>query len=169
MGQIENDKANAAFAFDSVTKGYVAMFEAMDNDYMKERAADIKDVSKRVLSHILGVKMSDPSLINEEVIVVADDLTPSDTAQLSKEFVKGFITNIGGRTSHSAIMARSLEIPAIVGAKTVLQDTQEGQWVILDGLNGDIILSPDDSTVSAYQEKAKSIRSTKSGMGEIKR
>lgn len=153
--KVELDKMNAAWAFEEVVNGFIAMFEAMDNAYMKERAADIKDVSKRVLSHILGVKISDPSLINEEVIVVADDLTPSDTAQLSKEFVRGFITNIGGSTSHSAIMARTLEIPAIVGAKTILENTQDGDMVILDGLKGDIFICPSADLIKEYEKKAK--------------
>lgn len=160
--KIEQEKSNAAFAFNEVVNGFVAIFEAMDNAYMKERAADIKDVSKRVLSHILGVKMGDPSLINEEVIVVADDLTPSDTAQLDKKYVKGFITNIGGRTSHSAIMARSLEIPAIVGAKTVLQDTHEGDLVILDGLSGDVFVNPSSETVQEYEARATDYEEQKS-------
>lgn len=100
------------------------MFEAMDNEYMKERAADIRDVTKRVLAHLLGVTISNPSLISEEVVIIAEDLTPSDTAQLNRQYVKGFATDIGGRTSHSAIMARSLEIPAVVGTKTVTAEVK---------------------------------------------
>lgn len=89
---------------------FIGIFEGMtDNAYMQERAADIKDVTKRVLAHLLGVKLPSPALIDEEVIIVAEDLTPSDTAQLDKKFVKAFVTNIGGRTSHSAIMARTLK------------------------------------------------------------
>ena len=98
---------------------FIGMFEAMDNEYMKERAADIRDVTKRVMAHLLGVTIPNPSMISEEVIIIAEDLTPSDTAQLNRQYVKGFTTDIGGRTSHSAIMARSMEIPAVVGTKTV--------------------------------------------------
>ena len=108
---IESKVINAEYALKETSDMFVSMFEAMDNEYMKERAADIRDVSKRILAHLLGVDLPNPSLIDEEVIIIAEDLTPSDTAQLNKQFVKGFATNIGGRTSHSAIMARSLEIP----------------------------------------------------------
>jgi phosphotransferase system enzyme I (PtsI) len=144
---------NAAFAYDNVTKMFVSMFENMDNEYFKERALDVKDVSRRVIAHILGVELSDPTLIDHEVIVVANDLTPSDTAQLNKKYVKGFITNIGGRTSHSAIMARSLEIPAIVGTKNILDQVENGDVVILDGLSGDVILNPTEDDKEQYQQK----------------
>jgi phosphotransferase system enzyme I (PtsI) len=115
--KIQSDKVNAESALKETADMFVMMFEQMDNEYMKERAADIRDVTKRVLAHLLGVQLVNPSMIAEEVIIVAEDLTPSDTAQLNRNFVKGFTTNIGGRTSHSAIMARSLEIPAVVGTK----------------------------------------------------
>ena len=108
---IQDNKVNAEAALKEVTDMYIGMFEAMDdNAYMQERAADIRDVAKRILAHLLGVTLPNPSMINEEVIVVAHDLTPSDTAQLDRTYVKAFVTDIGGRTSHSAIMARSLEI-----------------------------------------------------------
>lgn len=96
--KIKNENANAATALTDVTTQFVTIFESMDNEYMKERAADIRDVSKRVLSHILGVELPNPSMIDESVVIVGNDLTPSDTAQLNKEFVQGFATNIGGRT-----------------------------------------------------------------------
>lgn len=120
---------------------------------MKERAADIRDVSKRVLSHILGVELPNPSMIDESVVIVGNDLTPSDTAQLNKEFVQGFATNIGGRTSHSAIMSRSLEIPAIVGTKSITQEVKQGDMIIVDGLNGDVIVNPTEDELIAYQDK----------------
>ena len=115
--KITNENVNAEHALDEVAAMFINMFESMDNEYMKERAADIRDVTKRVLAHLLGVNVSNPSLISEEVVIIAEDLTPSDTAQLNRKFVKGFTTDIGGRTSHSAIMARSMEIPAVVGTK----------------------------------------------------
>lgn len=148
--KINEEQINAAFAYQTVSQMFVEMFENMDNDYFKERAADVKDVGRRVLAHILGVELSDPSLIDHEVIVVANDLTPSDTAQLDKEFVKGFITNIGGRTSHSAIMARSLEIPAIVGTKHILDRVENGDMVILDGLTGNVVIKPTDEEIQDY-------------------
>ena len=151
--KIKNENANAATALTDVTTQFVTIFESMDNEYMKERAADIRDVSKRVLSHILGVELPNPSMIDESVVIVGNDLTPSDTAQLKKEFVQGFATNIGGRTSHSAIMSRSLEIPAIVGTKSITQEVKQGDMIIVDGLNGDVIVNPTEDELIAYQDK----------------
>ncbi|HGL5174809.1 TPA: phosphoenolpyruvate--protein phosphotransferase [Staphylococcus aureus] len=151
--KIKNENANAATALTDVTTQFVTIFESMDNEYMKERAADIRDVSKRVLSHILGVELPNPSMIDESVVIVENDLTPSDTAQLNKEFVQGFATNIGGRTSHSAIMSRSLEIPAIVGTKSITQEVKQGDMIIVDGLNGDVIVNPTEDELIAYQDK----------------
>lgn len=151
--KIKNENANAATALTDVTTQFVTIFESMDNEYMKERAADIRDVSKRVLSHILGVELPNPSMIDESVVIVGNDLTPSDTAQLNKEFVQGFATNIGGRTSHSAIMSRSLEIPAIVGTKSMTQEVKQGDMIIVDGLNGDVIVNPTEDELIAYQDK----------------
>ncbi|HCY6732148.1 TPA: phosphoenolpyruvate--protein phosphotransferase [Staphylococcus aureus] len=151
--KIKNENANAATALTDVTTQFVTIFESMDNEYMKERAADIRDVSKRVLSHILGIELPNPSMIDESVVIVGNDLTPSDTAQLNKEFVQGFATNIGGRTSHSAIMSRSLEIPAIVGTKSITQEVKQGDMIIVDGLNGDVIVNPTEDELIAYQDK----------------
>ncbi|HAR4910551.1 TPA: phosphoenolpyruvate--protein phosphotransferase [Staphylococcus aureus] len=151
--KIKNENANAATALTDVTTQFVTIFESMDNEYMKERAADIRDVSKRVLSHILGIELPNPSMIDESVVIVGNDLTPSDTAQLNKEFVQGFATNIGGRTSHSAIMSRSLEIPAIVGTKSITQEVKQGDMIIIDGLNGDVIVNPTEDELIAYQDK----------------
>lgn len=151
--KIKNENANAPSALTDVTTQFVTIFESMDNEYMKERAADIRDVSKRVLSHILGVELPNPSMIDESVVIVGNDLTPSDTAQLNKEFVQGFATNIGGRTSHSAIMSRSLEIPAIVGTKSITQEAKQGDMIIVDGLNGDVIVNPTEDELIAYQDK----------------
>lgn len=102
--KINDDKVNAEAALDEVATMFIGMFKGMDNEYMRERAADIHDVTKRVMSHLLQVTFPNPALIDEQVIVIARDLTPSDTAQLNREFVKGFATDIGGRTSHSAII-----------------------------------------------------------------
>ncbi|HEJ7504940.1 TPA: phosphoenolpyruvate--protein phosphotransferase [Staphylococcus aureus] len=151
--KIKNENANAATALTDVTTQFVTIFESMDNEYMKERAADIRDVSKRMLSHILGVELPNPSMIDESVVIVGNDLTPSDTAQLNKEFVQGFATNIGGRTSHSAIMSRSLEIPVIVGTKSITQEVKQGDMIIVDGLNGDVIVNPTEDELIAYQDK----------------
>ena len=128
--------STAEKATKSVSDMMVSMFESMDNDYFKERAADVKDVSFRLLCNVLGLIVPDLTAIDEEVIVVANDLTPSDTAQLNKKYTLGFVTEIGGRTSHSAIMARSLEIPAVVGTSGILEKTEPGQLIIMAGWQG---------------------------------
>ncbi|MFZ0446239.1 MAG: phosphoenolpyruvate--protein phosphotransferase [Bacillus sp. (in: firmicutes)] len=151
--KIANDWVNAEFALNEVAVMFVSMFENMENQYMKERAADIKDVTKRILANLLGVSISNPSMISEEVIIIAEDLTPSDTAQLNRKYAKGFTTDIGGRTSHSAIMARSLEIPAVVGTKTVTSTIENGMKVIIDGLDGKVIVNPNEDEVKLYQKK----------------
>ncbi|GAK09746.1 phosphoenolpyruvate--protein phosphotransferase [Geomicrobium sp. JCM 19038] len=151
--KIDADNATAAHALNETAAMFISMFESMDNDYMRERAADIKDVSQRVLRHLLGVKSASLADLDQETIVIAKDLTPSDTAQLNKEFALGFATDIGGRTSHSAIMARSLEIPAVVGLTNVTTDVHDGDVLIVDGINGEVIVNPDEGTVEQYKEK----------------
>ncbi|WP_223595156.1 phosphoenolpyruvate--protein phosphotransferase [Neobacillus bataviensis] len=150
--KIQSEKVNAESALKETADMFVTMFEQMDNEYMKERAADIRDVTKRVLAHLLGVQLVNPSMIAEEVIIVAEDLTPSDTAQLNRQFVKGFTTNIGGRTSHSAIMARSMEIPAVVGTKTATEEINNGDLVIVDGLKGEVHINPTPELVAEYRK-----------------
>ncbi|UCZ52175.1 phosphoenolpyruvate--protein phosphotransferase [Bacillus shivajii] len=151
--KVKNENVNASFALKEISDQFVTMFESMDNEYMKERAADIRDVSTRVLAHVLGRPIPSLVEIDEEVVIVADDLTPSDTAQLNKQFVQGFVTNIGGRTSHSAIMARSMEIPAVVGTKSVTSDADKGVTVIVDGLEGSVIIDPSDEEIASYRAK----------------
>lgn len=154
--KIRDEKASAPHALTEVTQNFITIFESMDNEYMKERAADIRDVSKRVLAHILGVELPNPSIIDESVVIIGHDLTPSDTAQLNKQYVQGFVTNIGGRTSHSAIMSRSLEIPAVVGTKAITSQVKQGDMIIVDGLTGDVIINPSEDEVKAYQHKRQS-------------
>jgi len=151
--KIKNEKVNADAALEEVANTFVAMFEMMDDEYFKERAAYIKDVSRRLLANLLGKPLPNPALIDEEVIIIADDLTPSDTAQLNKNLVRGFATNIGGRTSHSAIMARSLEIPAVVACKTITEDVKAGDMIALDGIEGTVVINPDEETVKSYTAK----------------
>lgn len=151
--KIANELVTAEFALDETAKQFISMFENMKSAYLRERAADMRDVTKRVLTHLLGVKYVNPAEISTEVIVVAEDLTPSDTAQLNRQFVKGFTTNIGGRTSHSAIMARSLEIPAVVGTKDVLSQIESGDLLIVDGLDGEVIINPAPELVAEYEAK----------------
>jgi len=149
--KIQSENVNAESALKETADMFILMFEQMDNEYMKERAADIRDVTKRVLAHLLGVELPNPSMIAEKVIIVAEDLTPSDTAQLNRNFVKGFTTNIGGRTSHSAIMARSMEIPAVVGTKTATEEITNGDLVIVDGLKGEVHINPTSELVEEYR------------------
>ena len=153
---ITSNKVNAESALKEVTDMFISIFAGMeDNPYMQERAADIRDVSKRILAHLLGVKIPSPATIKDEVIIVAADLTPSDTAQLNRQYVKAFVTDIGGRTSHSAIMARSLEIPAIVGTKEVTSIAKDGDIIIVDGLSGEVFLNPSEEVVAEYRAKAE--------------
>ncbi|MEK5235830.1 phosphoenolpyruvate--protein phosphotransferase [Paenibacillus sp. FSL L8-0470] len=153
MDKIREESVNADYALNEVATQFIEMFENMKSAYLQERAADMRDVTKRILNHLLGIHYVSPAEINEEVIVIALDLTPSDTAQLNRKYVKGFTTNIGGRTSHSAIMARSLEIPAVVGTKNVLSEVKAGDLVIVDGLSGDVLINPSDAEVAEYKAK----------------
>lgn len=151
--KISDERVTAEFALDETSQQFIAMFENMKSAYLRERAADMRDVTKRVLTHLLGLSYISPAEISEEVIVIAEDLTPSDTAQLNRNYVKGFTTNIGGRTSHSAIMARSLEIPAVVGTKEVLSKVKAGDIVIVDGLDGAVIVNPTPEVLEEYKTK----------------
>lgn len=151
--KIDSDHICAEAALDDVSKMFIQLFENMDNEYMKERAADVRDVSKRLLSHLLGVTFTSPSGITEETVIIAEDLTPSDTAQLNRKYVKGFATDVGGRTSHSVIMSRSMEIPAVVGTKTVTAKAEDGMMTIVDGLAGEVILDPTAEQLAAYRKK----------------
>ncbi|WP_042349121.1 phosphoenolpyruvate--protein phosphotransferase [Bacillus massiliigorillae] len=166
-GRIESDSVNAELALKETADMFVSMFESMDNEYMKERAADIRDVTKRVLSHLLGVQIPNPSMVTEEVIVVAEDLTPSDTAQLNRTYVKAFTTDIGGRTSHSAIMARSLEIPAVVGTKEATTTIQNGDIIIVDGLSGQVHINPTEELIAEYKQKAEAYEQQKAEWAKL--
>lgn len=151
--EIESNNINAMKAVENITNTFVMIFDSMEDEYMKERAADIKDVSKRIISNLAG-KGGDAFAITEaNTIVVAHDLTPSDTAQLDRSKVVGFLTNIGGRTSHSAIMARTLEIPAIVGLKDITTSVKNGDFVIVDGIEGLCIINPEQSVIDEYTAK----------------
>jgi len=166
--KIKADKINAEFALQETTDMFVTMFEQMDNEYMRERAADIKDVTTRVLSHLLGVTLPNPGLIDEESIIIAIDLTPSDTAQINKQFVRGFVTDIGGRTSHSAIMARSMEIPAIVGTNNATSTIKSGDFVIVDGMTGEVIVNPSDNLREKYNNLSVELEEKKAEWALLK-
>lgn len=167
INMIESEKVNAEYATDTVATQMITIFESMDNDYMRERAADVKDVTFRLKCNLLGLMIPDLGLINEDSVVVAYDLTPSDTAQLNT-YAKGFATAIGGRTSHSAIMARSLEIPAVVGCSGILEAAKHGDTIILDALEGNVILNPDEATIKEYEAKAKADAEEKEALKVLK-
>ena len=166
--EIRDNKVNAEFAADSVSKMMVSMFESMDDEYMRGRAADIKDVSFRLLCNLTGKEIPNLATLDEPVIIVAKDLTPSDTGSLNKDYAKGFATEIGGRTSHSAIMARSLEIPAVVGVTGILEAANAGDRVILDAINGEVILNPTDEQVAEYEKKAEEFAKEKEALKALK-
>ncbi|WP_350343380.1 phosphoenolpyruvate--protein phosphotransferase [Proteinivorax tanatarense] len=153
--KINDSKVSAEFALKSTVDNFVAIFETMEDEYMKERAADIKDVSNRVLGHLLGVSNQNLSNLSEKVIIVADDLAPSDTASMDKEKVSGFITNVGGSTSHTAIMARNLEIPAIVGAVDITDKVKNGDVLILDAVGCKVVVNPSQDQIEEYKLKQK--------------
>ncbi|SDH76077.1 phosphoenolpyruvate--protein phosphotransferase [Alteribacillus bidgolensis] len=151
--KIKEEQLNAEYAMKEMADMYVTMFEGMDNEYMKERAADIRDVSQRVLLHLLGIENTSLASIQDETVVIAEDLTPSDTAQLNLDYVLGFAADIGGRTSHSAIMARSMEIPAVVGTKEATASISTGDTIIVDGMEGNVLINPEESVIETYKEK----------------
>ncbi len=148
-----NDGLKADNATKTVSDNMVSMFENMEDAYFKERAADIKDVSFRLLCNILGLTIPDLTAINENVVIVAEEMTPSDTAQLNKKYALGFVTEVGGKTSHAAIMAVSLGIPAVVGCTGIMNKCAHGDTIILDAKNGDVIINPNDEELQTYTKK----------------
>jgi len=151
--EIREQCYSAEKAVKLVTNHFIAQFQKMDNDYFRERATDIKDLGSRLITHLSDEQQ--PSLfdIKEESILVADDLTPSETVQLDKRFVLGFITKVGGKNSHTAILSRSLNIPAVLGAGDQMDQIHHGDMLILDGNTGTIIVHPEQETIKTYQEQ----------------
>ncbi|CAD0147408.1 phosphotransferase system (PTS) enzyme I [Streptococcus thermophilus] len=166
---IRAKQVNAEAALTEVTNMFIAIFEGMDdNPYMQERAADIRDVTKRVLAHLLGKKLPNPATINEESIVVAHDLTPSDTAQLNKKFVKAFVTDIGGRTSHSAIMARTLEIPAVLGTNNITELVKDGDILAVSGITGEVVINPTEEQIAEFKAAGEAYAKQKAEWAQLK-
>ncbi|AHI52462.1 phosphoenolpyruvate--protein phosphotransferase [Spiroplasma culicicola] len=163
---IKEQNYNGAKAIDEVATKYIEMFGAMDDDYFRERAADVKDVTERLMRYVLGLPVADLATINEEVIIVAEDLTPSQTAQLNPLFVKGFACNIGGRTSHAAIMARSLEIPAVLGLKTIVHSVKENDILAMDGLTGEVEINP--ANKDEWTKKAEKFKQEQAELEKFK-
>lgn len=172
LGAVEskvNDEAvNAETALQETADTLIVMFEQLDNEYMRERAADIRDVTKRVIARLLEVEVPNIGLIDEEVIIISKDLAPSDTAQLNRAFAKGFTTDMGGRTSHSAIMARSLEIPAVVGTKNATSTIKQGDLIIVDGDNGEVLINPPTDVVESFVEKRNEQEAEKKQLSLLK-
>src|SRR5204863_3245093 len=142
---IREKKVNAEYAFHSVAERYATSLAAIEDDYLRERATDMRDVTSRVLNNLLGVDVEiDLRHLKEACIIVSHDLTPSNTAQLDKRNVLGFVTDVGSKTSHTAIMARHLRIPAIVGLKNASEELETGEYALLDGFTGILAINPTD-------------------------
>jgi phosphotransferase system enzyme I (PtsI) len=166
--RIKGQLVTAENAVDQVVAELVAIFENMEDGYMRERALDFKDVGARIIKNILGVQIQNLAEMSEEAIVVAKDLTPSDTAQMDKQKVLGFVTDAGGRTSHTAIMARSLEMPAVVGTGDVTQRVKNGQIIIVDGMEGKVIIDPSREEREEYLKKRQKHLEEKRELDSIK-
>ena len=166
---IRAKQVNAEAALTEVTNMFIAIFEGMDdNPYMQERAADIRDVTKRVLANLLGKKLPNPATIDEESIIVAHDLTPSDTAQLNKKFVKAFVTDIGGRTSHSAIMARTLEIAAVLGINNITELVKDGDILAVSGITGEVVINPTEEQIAEFKAAGEDYAKQKAEWAQLK-
>ena len=150
ISRLKKDKLNVACIFQEVLKKYISVFSRIEDEYLKERIADINDVGKRILRNLLGKETRGLGTLKERVIVVAHDLSPSDTAAMQKKNVAGFVTDVGGKTSHTAIMAKSLEIPAVVGAEEATHKISQGDLLIVDGMLGIVIVDPDEETLESY-------------------
>ncbi len=159
---------NAEAAVEDAGKQFAEMFANMEDEYMRERAADVSDIATRWVNNLMGVETGALGKIDEPVIVFARDLTPSDTAQMNKELVLAFVTEIGGRTSHSAIMARSLEIPAVVGAGKFNNAVESGTTVIVDGVKGEVHISPDAELKKEYLARQEKMNKFKEMLQELK-
>ncbi|MBW4827096.1 MAG: phosphoenolpyruvate--protein phosphotransferase [Clostridiaceae bacterium] len=172
IGRIKNnikeEKINSEWAVKKATDEYVKILESLDNEYLKERVADVKDISTRLLKNLLGIKGVELSSLEDEYIIVSDDLTPSDTAQMRKDKVLGFVTEFGGRTSHTSIMARTLELPAIVGVKDITKKVRNEDIIIMDGNEGLVILNPSEEEIEKYKEKKNSYEKFKKDLNKLK-
>ena len=165
--KIKGEGMPAAKALNEGIEEFCEMFSQLDDPFLRERAADLKDIGKRWLKNLLGMKIYDLSNLEPGTIVVTYDLTPSDTAQLDLENCAGFITEIGGKTAHSAIMARSLELPAVVGVKGVLGEAKDGDTVVMDGEAGELFLNPPAEIITEYKEKREVIKKEKEELKKL--
>ena len=157
IDKIKNDKLSAEYVFQDVLKKYIKVFSEMDDEYLKGRISDINDIGKRILRNLIGAREDALSTLRDKVIVISYDLSPSDTATMHKKNVIGFATDIGSRTSHTAIMAKSLEIPAVVGLETVTKEVQNGDTVIVDGTHGVVVINPTPAAIKHYESSRKKL------------
>ncbi len=158
ISRLKKDLVCVPFIFSEVLKKYVSVFSKIEDEYLKERISDINDVGKRILRHLLGEETKGLGSLNERVVVVAHDLSPSDTAAMHKDKVFAFVTDIGGKTSHTAIMAKSIEIPAVVGVEGVTGKIKAGDILIVDGSLGIVIVNPDEETLAAYRQEGERLK-----------
>jgi phosphotransferase system enzyme I (PtsI) len=156
--EVRSTGFNVEFCFQEVVQRYIDIFERMEDDFLRERASDIRDVTSRVMHHLLGTRPAHAAMAARQQVVVARDLTPSETAGLPEDGVLAFVTEEGGRTGHSAIMARSLEIPAVVGVKGLLDAVQEGDIILVDGETGAVVINPTAATLEGYRDQELVIR-----------
>ncbi len=155
--RLKKEQLSVAYIFSGVLKKYIEVFSKIEDEYLKERITDINDVGKRILRNLLGKEQKDLQKLDERVIIVAHDISPSDTAAMHKQMVCGFVTDIGGKTSHTAIMAKSLEIPAVVGTVEATVKIKSGDILIVDGSMGIVIVEPDEETLRLYQQEEKKL------------
>lgn len=167
-GKISDKKQDVVSATHETIEFFVSIFASMEDDYMKERVADLRDIGYRIIMNLLGKEILSLITLKEPVVIVAHDITPSDTAQMNKDRVLGFLTDIGGRTSHSAIMARTLEIPAILGLNDITQKVQNGDIVCFNGEEGVLYIDPDQETLAKYQKLAQEQEQERKLLAEYK-
>lgn len=165
---IKDKHMTADAAANEVIEGQATALEELDDEYLKERAADVRDIGKRLLRNILGLSIIDLSAIQDEIILVAADLTPSETAQLNLKKVLGFITDAGGRTSHTSIMARSLELPAIVGTGSITAQVKNGDYLILDAVNNQVLVNPSNEQIEALRNLQAQVAEEKAELAKLK-
>lgn len=156
--KIESMNMNAQHALDATVTEFATMLELMDDEYMQARAADIKDVGNRLMTRLKGLEESNFDEIKEQVILVARDLAPSDTAKLNMNYILGFITELGGVTSHVSIMAKSQGLPALVGVENLMQEVKHGDYVIMNASTGEIFINPEQEVIQEYEELAKALK-----------
>jgi len=168
IGRIKKEKLTSDYVFSQVLKKYIQAFLNIDDEYLRDRVSDINDVGRRILRHLMGDQRASLSDLKEKVIVIAYDLSPSDTAVMHRRNVIGFATDIGGRTSHTAIMAKSLEIPAVVGIEFATRQIKNGDMLIVDGSHGLVIINPTASELQKYKQELIRYQAFGKGLKKLK-